>query len=311
MKHHLLSLILGTGFLLSGAEGRTWTSADGSQTFEGELHSYDAASGKVSVSLPNGKRMTFLQDKLSAEDIAWLKRNGGRPAGSRPTLAVADLDGVAGKVFDLNPDGSFRFLKQDVQIDPETGKGQAWFSAYAGKDVEIVQWEDRKNLAGLKNPVIAVFTGFDDANAKALKDANRFGDALRVVQMVGSEDTELEARALTLELETVVALADLDRAAELALDERPDPQTRLAAAELLMTGCRRQSFQARRPGPSGHTSMLNPARKRLMSSIIIRTELYRSSCRFARAFRQMALNSRGIPRLGARLPGGTGVVFLT
>lgn len=174
MKHYLLSLILGTGVLLSGAEGRTWTSADGSKTFEGELQSYDAASGKVSVTLSNGKRMTFLQDKLSAEDIAWLKRNGGRPAGSHPTLAVADLDGVAGKVFDLNPDGSFRFLKQDVQIDPETGKGQAWFSAYAGKDVEIVQWEDRKNLAGLKNPVIAVFTGFDDANAKALKDGKSF-----------------------------------------------------------------------------------------------------------------------------------------
>jgi hypothetical protein len=90
------------------------------------------------------------------------------------TLAVADLDGVAGKVCDLKPDGSFRFLKQDVQIDPETGKGQAWFAAYAGKDVEIVQREDRKNLAGLNDPVIAVFTGFDDANAKALKDGESF-----------------------------------------------------------------------------------------------------------------------------------------
>ena len=60
MKHYLLSLVLGTGAFHSVAEGRTWTSADGSKTFEGELQSYDAASGKVSVTLLYGKRMAFL-----------------------------------------------------------------------------------------------------------------------------------------------------------------------------------------------------------------------------------------------------------
>ena len=55
--------------LVLGVQARTWTSADGTQTFEGELQSYDAASGKISVTLPNGKRMAFLQEKLSAEDI--------------------------------------------------------------------------------------------------------------------------------------------------------------------------------------------------------------------------------------------------
>ncbi|MDG2124757.1 MAG: hypothetical protein P8J87_13715, partial [Verrucomicrobiales bacterium] len=60
--------------LVAGVQARTWTSADGVRTFEGELQSYDAASGKVSVALPNGKRMAFTQDKLSEEDIAWLKK---------------------------------------------------------------------------------------------------------------------------------------------------------------------------------------------------------------------------------------------
>jgi hypothetical protein len=33
------------------------------------LQSYDAASGKIIVPPPNGKRMTFSQEKLSADDI--------------------------------------------------------------------------------------------------------------------------------------------------------------------------------------------------------------------------------------------------
>ena len=64
--------------------------------------------------------------------------------------AAADLDGAVGKVFDINPDGSFRFLKQDVQIDPDTGKGQAWFTAYLSKDTEFLQREERRNFSDLK-----------------------------------------------------------------------------------------------------------------------------------------------------------------
>ena len=51
--------------LLPVAEGRTWTSVDGGKTFEGEMKSYDAASGKVTVIFPNGRRATFAQDKLA------------------------------------------------------------------------------------------------------------------------------------------------------------------------------------------------------------------------------------------------------
>lgn len=50
--------------LLAAAQARTWTSADGTKTFEGELHSYDVATGKVAVKLPNGRQMNFAQDKL-------------------------------------------------------------------------------------------------------------------------------------------------------------------------------------------------------------------------------------------------------
>ena len=80
MKSTLLSLIvfLGMGLLLPVAEARTWKSSDGDRTFEGELHSYDATSGKVTVVLKNRRKLTFNQDKLSEEDVVWLKKNGNR-----------------------------------------------------------------------------------------------------------------------------------------------------------------------------------------------------------------------------------------
>ena len=55
------------------AVARTWTSADGAKTFEGELKAYDKSSGKVTVTLGSGKEMTFHQDKLSQDDIKHLE----------------------------------------------------------------------------------------------------------------------------------------------------------------------------------------------------------------------------------------------
>ena len=92
MKPTLLSLIvfLGMGFLLSVAEARTWTSSDGDRTFEGELDSYDAVNGKVTVILKNRRKLTFNQNKLSEEDIVWLKKNGNRFIGES-SLEIGDL----------------------------------------------------------------------------------------------------------------------------------------------------------------------------------------------------------------------------
>ena len=77
---HLLpnSLLLAaiTSLLLSGAHARTWTSADGTKTFEGELRSYNPATGALSVTLTGGKEMKFSKDKLSAADIAFLNEQG-------------------------------------------------------------------------------------------------------------------------------------------------------------------------------------------------------------------------------------------
>lgn len=88
----------------SGSQARTWTSAEGGKTFEGELQSYDPESGKVTVTLPNRKRMTFAQDKLSADDIAWLKKNG-------VPVQIGELPDVL-----PDPDGKEADMSKPVQV---------------------------------------------------------------------------------------------------------------------------------------------------------------------------------------------------
>ena len=71
MKKSLLALAL--SFLLIASSGaRTWTSSDGSRTFEGEVRSYDANTRTVSV-LASGRMLTFTAEKLSEDDIAYVK----------------------------------------------------------------------------------------------------------------------------------------------------------------------------------------------------------------------------------------------
>ena len=80
---------------------RTWTSADGSKTFKGKLRSYDAHTGTVHISLPNGTRKKFNKIILSAEDITFLEKNAAKsPVTARnvpselpdPDATPADMD---------------------------------------------------------------------------------------------------------------------------------------------------------------------------------------------------------------------------
>jgi hypothetical protein len=98
--------------LLSGAQARTWTSSDGTKTFEGELHSYDPATGKVAVTLPNGRQMSFQQDKLSEADIAYVKENGRKAAASpSSSVKVKALPDVL-----PDPDGKEADMSKPVQV---------------------------------------------------------------------------------------------------------------------------------------------------------------------------------------------------
>jgi hypothetical protein len=69
IKYLWAGLLLVTSLSVSA---RTWTSSDGERTFAGEVKNYDAESGKVTV-LVDGRSLSFQQDKLSEDDISYLK----------------------------------------------------------------------------------------------------------------------------------------------------------------------------------------------------------------------------------------------
>jgi hypothetical protein len=87
--------------LLCGAHARTWTSSDGSKTFEGELKSYDPDTGAVGVTLANGKSLNFRQDKLSEADIAFLKEQGKVAAPGSAPAKTAGVLAAEGKAVDM------------------------------------------------------------------------------------------------------------------------------------------------------------------------------------------------------------------
>ncbi|MEJ6701482.1 MAG: sialate O-acetylesterase [Akkermansiaceae bacterium] len=112
-KQTQLLLQLTAAFLLVlGVQARTWTSADGTKTFKGELQSYDAKKGKVTVTLPNGKRQTFSQDRLSEPDITFAKENGRKASGS--SSSGGDIKELPDELPD--PDGKEADMSKPVQV---------------------------------------------------------------------------------------------------------------------------------------------------------------------------------------------------
>lgn len=72
MKIQFLIVLTVFSIFVFAAEARTWTSADGSKTFEGTLRSYNSATGLVTV-LVNGLPLSVEKEKLSPDDIKFLE----------------------------------------------------------------------------------------------------------------------------------------------------------------------------------------------------------------------------------------------
>lgn len=78
--NYLLAVCMAATIGIGAVSARTWTSADGSKKFEGELKSFDKAGGKVTVIMRNGRSLTFDIKKLSEGDQTFLSENA-KPAG--------------------------------------------------------------------------------------------------------------------------------------------------------------------------------------------------------------------------------------
>lgn len=105
--YSLLRSLLLCSALMAGAQARTWTSADGTKTFEAELKSYNADTGEVVVSFTNGSTRKFNQTFLSEADITFLKTN--------PATSSA---GPVGELPDTlpDPDGKEADMSKPVQV---------------------------------------------------------------------------------------------------------------------------------------------------------------------------------------------------
>ena len=102
--HPILRTILLSSVLLTGGHARTWTSADGSKTFEAKFKSYNAETGEVIVTR-NGRTQKFSQSVLSADDITFLKSQTGSSASGR---AIPDVL--------PDPDGKEADMSKPVQV---------------------------------------------------------------------------------------------------------------------------------------------------------------------------------------------------
>jgi hypothetical protein len=96
-------LIIATALGLGLLPARTWTSADGTRTFEGKFKSYDAAEGKVSVTIRNGRTLTFSVDKLSKADQTFLTEEAAKRDGTAQNKAAMEEFSLTdiGKAFTM------------------------------------------------------------------------------------------------------------------------------------------------------------------------------------------------------------------
>lgn len=84
--------VLLTGFILGGqVQARSWTSADGSKTFNADIKSYDEKSDEVTV-LKGYKKMTFKIDVLSEADRKWVIEWSKKEVASEEEVTGGGLD---------------------------------------------------------------------------------------------------------------------------------------------------------------------------------------------------------------------------
>ncbi|MGB0154818.1 MAG: hypothetical protein ACPGFB_12370 [Verrucomicrobiales bacterium] len=118
MKKSLLALAL--SFLLIASSGaRTWTSSDGSRTFEGEIRSYNPNTKTVSV-LASGRMLSFTADKLSEDDIAYIKEwEAAQNAPDPSEMLASSVVGKAVLKAKLHRLDGKRFKSAEMEKAPE------------------------------------------------------------------------------------------------------------------------------------------------------------------------------------------------
>ncbi len=107
--------------LVLGVQARTWTSADGSKTFEGDFDSFDEATKKVTVT-KKGRPMTFSLEIISKDDQTWIQE---QPSKQDLEGLVAFAESDAGKALKKT-----KILKGEEFVDFSYKKAPKYFVLY-------------------------------------------------------------------------------------------------------------------------------------------------------------------------------------
>ncbi len=145
--------------LVPSLHARTWTSTDGSKTFEAELQAYDRDAGIVSVLMPNGTAMKFKEEVLSAEDIAFLESQPREAAAPRVSDVPDDLPDPGDEEADMEqPVQVFILMGQSNmlgfgQVEGD-GDGTLRAAVKGGKYAFLVDddgaWTTRKDVRNVR-----------------------------------------------------------------------------------------------------------------------------------------------------------------
>lgn len=118
MKKTILMTIASLALAGSGL-ARTWTSADGAKTFEGDFISCDGTSVTVKRGI---KEMTFKLTLLSEEDQKWAKAEGEKVAAAAENKKAAEefAKSKFGKAFSkLQKFEDGKFAKHELETAPK------------------------------------------------------------------------------------------------------------------------------------------------------------------------------------------------
>jgi predicted N-acetyltransferase YhbS len=129
LKHLLhvgIVALLGVG----AVSARTWTSANGKNTFEGELKSFDKENDKVTIVYRNGRTVTFGTHRLSEADKTFLEENGKAAAdAAAPAKVEASLkEQKIGK--HLAKKGILSKLEGETFANFQLGKAPEYYLVY-------------------------------------------------------------------------------------------------------------------------------------------------------------------------------------
>jgi acyl-CoA thioesterase-1 len=95
-------------------------------------------------------------------------------AGMAASCQAGDLDGAAGRIFDVDLESRTFELLKETEYDPVTAAGRSRFTVNWSEETKIIVVQERESFDWIKTPVFANFYGIDAAGMRAFEAGEPF-----------------------------------------------------------------------------------------------------------------------------------------